>query len=107
MWWATFAPKEEAACEQLTAFSVSFIKASERLDPVQLVHSMCVDAQSNPEEKRSRWIKRMTPMTQMGKSLGPGLEDLSRRVLKPHFRSGVPKKVSSSATVAGSISRGD
>lgn len=69
---------------------VAFIKVAEGLDPVELVHKICEDAQADPGTKRGRWIKRMTPMTLMRKTLGSGLDDVCEKVLKPHFHSGGP-----------------
>ncbi|PGH30308.1 tRNA acetyltransferase TAN1 [[Emmonsia] crescens] len=72
---------------------LSFIKIDKALDPVQIAHRLCTDARANPTKKRSRWIQRITPITQTQKVLGGGLEQLSREVLKPHFHSGgAPKK---------------
>jgi hypothetical protein len=70
------------------------------VDPVKLVHEVCADAQHDPEQKRSRWIQRMAPMTLMRKTMGQGLEELTEKVLKPHFHSGGPsKKVSLAHTL--------
>ncbi len=64
------------------------------VDPINAVHRLCVEAEADPEKKRSRWVKRLTPITLVRKVLGGGLEDLSREVLKPHFHPGaLPKKV--------------
>lgn len=62
------------------------------MDPVSLVHTICKDAKANPDRQRSRYIKRMTPMTLMRKTLGGGLEQVCESVLKPHFHSGGPSK---------------
>lgn len=79
----------------IDAWPVAFIKVADGLDPVELVHRICEDAQAEPGTKRGRWVKRMTPMTLIRKTLGSGLEDVCERVLKPHFHSGGgPKKVS-------------
>ncbi|OAX81059.1 hypothetical protein ACJ72_04604 [Emergomyces africanus] len=71
---------------------LSFIKIDKTLDPVQIAHRLCTDAQANPTKKRSRWVQRITPITLTQKVLGGGLEQLSREVLKPHFHSGGPQK---------------
>ncbi|EEH44426.2 uncharacterized protein PADG_00715 [Paracoccidioides brasiliensis Pb18] len=71
---------------------LSFIKIDKSLDPVQIAHRLCTDAQANPDTKRSRWIQRITPISRTEKVLGGGLEQLSREVLKPHFHSGGPPK---------------
>ena len=75
--------------------AVSFVRTSDAVDPVSLVHSICKDAQSRPDEKKSRFIKRMTPMTLMRKTMGGGLEHVCQTVLRPHFHAGgAAKKVS-------------
>jgi hypothetical protein len=75
--------------------AVSFVRTSDTIDPVSLVHSICKDAQSRPHEKKSRFIKRMTPMTLMRKTMSGGLEHVCQTVLRPHFHAGGPaKKVS-------------
>lgn len=71
---------------------VSFVRLNQRTDPVDLVHKICSDAFSKRDQKRCRYIKRMTPMTLMRKTLSGGLEELCERVLPPHFHSGGPAK---------------
>ena len=76
-------------------YAVSFIRLDKAIDPVQLVHKLCVEAQENPEKKRSRWIRRITPITSIRKTLSVDLEAFAKEILKPHFHSGgPPKKVS-------------
>jgi tRNA acetyltransferase TAN1 len=71
------------------------VKTGDGIDPVSLVHTICKDAHSKSDQKRSRFIKRMTPMTLMRKTMGGGLEHVSQSVLRPHFHAGGPaKKVS-------------
>ncbi|EFE40759.1 hypothetical protein TRV_04532 [Trichophyton verrucosum HKI 0517] len=60
--------------------------------PCHIVHRLCIDARAHPEQKRSRWVKRLTPITSMKKILGGGLEELARDVLRPHFHSGGPPR---------------
>jgi tRNA acetyltransferase TAN1 len=70
---------------------VSFIRLSQSptpIDPVTLVHKICSDAAADPSTKRSRYIKRLTPMRLMKKSLSGGLESLCTAVLPPHFGPG-------------------
>jgi tRNA acetyltransferase TAN1 len=75
--------------------SVSFVKTADGIDPVSLVHTICKDAYANPDHRRSRFIKRMTPMTLIRKTMGGGLEHVCQSVLRPHFHTGGPaKKVS-------------
>lgn len=75
--------------------AVSFVRTSDSIDPVSLVHSICKDAQSKPDKQKSRFIKRMTPMTLMRKTMSGGLEHVCQTVLRPHFHAGgSAKKVS-------------
>lgn len=71
---------------------VFFVKMDKAFDPVEIVHRLCSEAQANPENKRSRWIRRLTPISLVRKILGGGLEELAREVLKPHFHSGGPSR---------------
>lgn len=69
-----------------------FVKINVDIDPVEVAHRLCLDAKANPERKRSRWVKRLIPITLLRKGLGGGFEELAREVLKPHFHSGGPAK---------------
>ena len=81
---------------ELMVASVAFIKVADPIDPVKLVHEICIDAQRCPQQRSSCWIQRMTPVTMIRKVFDSGLEELAARVLKPHFHSGgPPKKVKS------------
>ena len=85
--------------------SVSFVKTGEGIDPVSLVHTICKDAHSKSDQKRSRFIKRMTPMTLMRKTMGGGLEHVCQLVLRPHFHAGgSAKKVSQKWSIPPSVS---
>ena len=85
--------------------SVSFVKTGDGIDPVSLVHTICKDAHSKPDQKRSRFIKRMTPMTVMRKTMGGGLEHACQSVLRPHFHAGgSAKKVSKNWSIPPSVS---
>ena len=85
--------------------SVSFVKTGEGIDPVSLVHTICKDAHSKSDRKRSRFIKRMTPMTLMRKTMGGGLEHVCQLVLRPHFHAGgSAKKVSKKRSILPSVS---
>lgn len=71
------------------------MRLEKSIDPVELVHRLCAEAQANPETKKSRYVKRMTPVTEVRKTLSVDLEAFAREILKPHFHSGgPPKKVS-------------
>lgn len=65
------------------------------LDPVDLVHKICLDAADPSSPQRSRFIKRLTPLTKLGKALGQGLERACDEVLPPYFGSGSNGKTSS------------
>lgn len=71
---------------------VCFVKTGKGIDPVRLVHQICSDAFDNPNRKRSRYIKRMTPMSLIRKTLSGGLDDVCKSVLEPHFGPGQPSK---------------
>lgn len=62
------------------------------IDPVKLVHRLCTEAHAHPETKKSRWIKRMHPVTSMRKTLSVDLAAFAKEILKPHFHSGGPPK---------------
>jgi len=71
---------------------VSFARTGRGIDPVSLVRRICQDASDHPMQMRSRYIKRMTPITLIRKTLSGGLEQLCDVVLKPYFHSGGPSK---------------
>ncbi|KAJ5104112.1 hypothetical protein N7532_004641 [Penicillium argentinense] len=81
---------------------VLFARLDKSIDPVQLVHRMCTEAQANQDTKKSRWIKRMTPVTSVRKTLSVDLEAFIKEILKPHFHSGGgPKKFAIRPTLRG------
>ncbi|KAJ5239732.1 hypothetical protein N7468_004351 [Penicillium chermesinum] len=61
-------------------------------DPVDLVHRLCLEAHANPDQKRSRFIKRMNPVTSIRKTLSVDLVEFAKEILAPHFHSGGPPK---------------
>ena len=76
------------------ALLVLFARVDKSIDPVQLVHRLCIEAQTEPQTKKSRYIKRLTPVVSMRKTLSVELEPFIQEMLKPHFHSGGgPKKV--------------
>jgi tRNA acetyltransferase TAN1 len=77
---------------QLDTPCLTFIRTDNSIDPVRLVHGLCAQAQSSPEQKRSRWIRRMTPITSIRKTLSADLEQFAMEILKPYFHSGGPPK---------------
>ena len=64
---------------------VSFARLSPRLDPIQLVYSICRDAAARPDRMRSRYIKRLTPVSVLRKTLSNGLDECCEEVLPGVF----------------------
>ena len=62
--------------------SSATLKAS---DPVDLVYRICREAHSEPLRPRSRFIKRLTPLTRVRKVMNDGVERLCEEVLPPVF----------------------
>ncbi|THC99042.1 hypothetical protein EYZ11_001516 [Aspergillus tanneri] len=69
-----------------------FIKCDKSIDPEKLVHQLCVDAYANPDQKRCRYIQRMSPIRSIRKTLSVDLEAFAQEMLKPEFHSGGPPK---------------
>ncbi|KAK4692653.1 tRNA acetyltransferase TAN1, partial [Lecanoromycetidae sp. Uapishka_2] len=71
---------------------VLFFKTRVPIEPVSFVHAICRDALDGGV-KRGRWIKKLTPMTMMGRATPEGLEKVAEEVLGPVFRAdGVPER---------------
>ncbi|MCJ1226339.1 hypothetical protein MMC12_002989 [Toensbergia leucococca] len=64
---------------------VLFFRTREPIEPVSFVHRICSDALASSSSKRSRWIKRLTPMSRMGRATEKGLEELCNIVLASCF----------------------
>nr|OQO20676.1 hypothetical protein B0A51_11224 [Rachicladosporium sp. CCFEE 5018] len=64
---------------------VVFFRTVAPVDPVGLVSRICEDAVANPQRKRTRTVKRLVPMTMMGRASAEGLEKVANEVLAPHF----------------------
>ncbi|OKL60602.1 hypothetical protein UA08_04043 [Talaromyces atroroseus] len=62
-----------------------FVRVDKSIDPVKLVHDLCVEARTNPHQRKSRWIRRMTPISQIRKTLSVDLYEFAKEVLQPHF----------------------
>ncbi|KAI4135658.1 MAG: hypothetical protein LQ347_000468 [Umbilicaria vellea] len=72
---------------------VIFFKTQQPIQPVSLVHRICSDAFESSSTKRSRWVKRLTPMTMMGKATEKGLQEVCVKVLPPSFHiEGAPSR---------------
>ena len=77
---------------------MTFIRTDTSIDPVQMVYDLCVAARANAEQKKSRWIKRMIPISQIRKTLSVELQDFAREIVGPYFHSNTsPKKVGQSS----------
>lgn len=73
-----------------------FFKTRLPVEPVKFVHALCSEAMAAPSRVRSRFVRRLTPMTLVGKASEKGLEEVARQVLAPAFHqpNQVAKKVS-------------
>ncbi|KAI9882151.1 MAG: hypothetical protein M1823_006107, partial [Watsoniomyces obsoletus] len=82
--------KQPAAEKLFTAVRIDvqclvFFKTKASIDPVALVHRICEDAASQPDQQRSRYIQRLTPVTLFARATEEGLAHLAATVLAPHF----------------------
>ncbi|KAI4280696.1 MAG: hypothetical protein L6R38_004243 [Xanthoria sp. 2 TBL-2021] len=69
---------------------VLFFKTREPVEPVSFVHRVCSDAMNKVTSQKTRHVKRLTPMTRMGKATEKSLEEVAKAVLAPVFhRDGV------------------
>lgn len=62
-----------------------FFKTRQPIEPVSFVQRICQDAADGVEQKHCRFVKRLTPITAMGKATERGLDDVASLVLAPHF----------------------
>lgn len=62
-----------------------FFKTILPVEPVAFVKKICEDALLDPQRKRTRFAKRLSPMTLMGHASSEGLEKVAKEVLAPHF----------------------
>lgn len=65
--------------------AVVFFKTLPPVEPVSFVKTICEDAQKDSSHKRTRFAKRLSPMTLVGRASTEGLEKVAVEVLKPHF----------------------
>ena len=65
--------------------TVVFFRTVAPVEPVAFVKRICEDATLTPERKRTRFGKRLSPMTLMGRASAEGLEKVATEVLAPHF----------------------
>ena len=66
---------------------VSFLRIlpGTTLDPVEIVHKLCLGATDLSHPQKSRYIKRLTPISKLAKALSQGLEKICEDVLPKHF----------------------
>ncbi|KAJ9650204.1 hypothetical protein H2198_010478 [Neophaeococcomyces mojaviensis] len=66
---------------------VSFLRLppSSSVDPVEVVHQLCLSAAAPSAPQKSRFIKRLTPISRIGKALSQGLEKVCDEVLPDYF----------------------
>lgn len=56
------------------------------------MHTICKEAAASAHRKQSRSVKRLTPITLVGKATESGLEEVAQQVLRPHFHEGAKGK---------------
>ena len=66
---------------------VLFFKTRPPVEPVSFVHTICKDAAQGATQ-RVRFVKRLSPMTMMGKATEDGLARVADVVLRPQFHVG-------------------
>ncbi|KAF1977188.1 hypothetical protein BU23DRAFT_578266 [Bimuria novae-zelandiae CBS 107.79] len=70
---------------KLSGACLVFFKTRAPVEPVSFVHKICQDTADGIEPQRCRFVKRMTPLSAIGKVAGNGLKDVATEVLAPHF----------------------
>jgi len=80
--------------------TVIFFRTQSPIEPVSFVHAIMKDV-ATAGTPRTRYVKRLTPMTRMGRSTEDGLAAVAKDVLAPHFHADAePKKVSRSVLIS-------
>ncbi|KAL8708799.1 MAG: hypothetical protein Q9220_006360 [cf. Caloplaca sp. 1 TL-2023] len=69
---------------------VLFFKTREPVEPVSFVQRICSDVLDNATTRKTRHVKRLTPMTRMGKATEKSLEEVAKEVLAPVFHQNAP-----------------
>ena len=79
---------------------VVFFKTVEPIEPVRLVKRICEDAMDASQRKKTRSVKRLSPMTLVGRASAEDLNAVALQVLAPHFHQQPfqSRKVSNEAT---------
>lgn len=67
------------------AFKVVFFRTVAPVEPVSFVQRICEDAVNKKLRRRTKTVKRLSPMSLMGRASAEGLESVAKQVLAPHF----------------------
>lgn len=70
---------------KLSGSCLIFFKTRLPVEPVSFIHKICQDTADGIEPQRCRFVKRLTPLSAIGKVAGNGLKDIATEVLAPHF----------------------
>jgi tRNA acetyltransferase TAN1 len=84
------AQRNKLALVTLDIPCVSFVRFPTGLTrgPADVITKICADAQKNPGRQRSRFIKRLTPLSRVRKVMSGGIEELCEEVLPQVFGPG-------------------
>lgn len=82
---------------------VLFMRTRAPVDPLALVREICKDAAAAKDRSlwRSRFVNKLTPITNTAKATEKGLEDVAKSVLAPHFRLAGDETEETAETVSG------
>ncbi|KAK5159200.1 hypothetical protein LTS14_002342 [Recurvomyces mirabilis] len=64
---------------------VVFFRTHSPIEPVSFVKRICEDATKRSALRRTRIVKRLSPMTLLGRATTEGVEKVALEVLAPHF----------------------
>ncbi|KAI7088475.1 hypothetical protein KC356_g3266 [Hortaea werneckii] len=64
---------------------VVFFRTVAPVEPVSFVQRICEDAVNKKLRRRTKAVKRLSPMSLMGRASAEGLESVAKQVLAPHF----------------------
>jgi len=64
---------------------VVFFRTVAPVEPVSFVQRICEDAVNKKLRRRTKTVKRLSPMSLMGRASAEGLESVAKQVLAPHF----------------------
>jgi tRNA acetyltransferase TAN1 len=64
-----------------------FVRMAQPIDPVEFVRKICHDARDCTDvmSRKTKYVNRLTPITNMVKATEKGLVQLARQVMAPHF----------------------